>query len=286
MILTPGIREKRILLLERLAKKRRSASDRHCQDGSTSSLTSSDFCGYGQREEDGSSEDDSSDPNRTSRSAFNGPRLEELPLPSSARRPNSGPSSQHVLTTPSPMQPPQRHSTNNSGLQHSTRSGTSVSIASTSGSASSGAQPPPSVSQLPAPTHLFPIDGSGISKSLFTSSTNNLLDLVELLGFKLGETRKRASKPLLQLFLIRLYGDPSILLFDDKDGGRGWQTCTGADDLSLLPANRAMFEEAFPVLATLSASISPPTAPPAEEENLESPLALGSAEPLADPLVT
>ena len=114
-------------------------------------------------------------------------------------------------------------------------------------------------------------------------------NVTELLGFKLGETRKRASKPLLLLFLIRLYGDPSILLFDDKDGGRGWQTCTGADDLSLLPANRAMFEEAFPVLtvlATLSASISPPTAPPAEEEDLESPLALGSAEPLAGPLLT
>ena len=243
MILTPGIREKRILLLERLAKKRRSASDFHCQDGSTSSLTSSDFCGYGQREEDGSSEDDSSDPNRTSRSAFNGPRLEELPLPSSARRPNSGPSSQHVLTTPSPMQPPQRHSTNNSGLQHSTRSGTSVSIASTSGSASSGAQPPPSVSQLPASTHLFPIDGSGISKALADCSINNLFILVELLGFpSFDQTRKKPSKFRLQHFLSRLYGGSSVIFFDEA---KGWQPCPGADVSPPSSANAALFEEAF-----------------------------------------
>ena len=228
-----------------------------------------EFSSYGERVE----EDDSScGPNRV---PFKGPRLPELPLPSSGNR---GSSSQLALNTP-PMQPPR---TANSGPQHSTRSGTSVSVASTSGSASSVAQAPPSVTQLPASTHLFPIDGSGISKSLFTSSTNNLLDLVELLGFKLDETRKKPSKSHLQLFLIRLYGDPSIILFDDTNGGRGWQICTGAVDLSLYSTNSAMFEEAFPILATLAASISPAVAD--EEETLESPLAQGSAEPVADPL--
>ena len=245
--------------------------------GNTASMTSSDFCGYGQREEDDYSEDDSSHPNGTSRPAFNGPLLEELPLPSSLTRP----SSQHVLTTPSPMQPPQRRSTNNSGLQPSTRSGTSVSIASTSGSASSGAQALPA--QLPASLHLFPIDCSGISKSLFASSTNNLFDLVELLGFPSFETRKKPSKVHLQLFLIRLYGDPSIICFDDANGGKGWQFCTGADAFPLSSTNAAMFDEAFPTLATLAASISP--AATAEEGTLESPLGQGSVEPVADPSV-
>ena len=274
MNLTPGIREKRAELLERLARKRRQAIPSGDDNGLTYANTSpyqqeSDFSFFGEREEDGDS----------SRGRFNGPRLEELPLPSG----NRGSSSQFTLNTPSPMQPPR---TTNSGPLLSTRSGTSVSAASTSGSASSVAQAPPSVTQLPAPTRLFPIDGSGISKALATCSINNLFSLVELLGFpSFDQTRKKPSKFHLQHFLSRLFGGPSIVFFDES---KGWLLCAGADVSPPSSANAALFEEAFPILATLSASISPPpaplAAPPPEEEPLESPLAQGSAEPLAGPL--
>ena len=206
-----------------------------------------------------------------------GPRLEELSLPSGKRVS----SSQLALNTPSPMQLPR---TTNSGPLHSTRSGTSV--ASSLGSASSVAQAPPSVAHLPAPTHLFPIDGSGISKALATCSINNLFSLVELLGFpSFDQTRKKPIKFQLQHFFSRLFGGPSIIFFDDT---KGWLLCAGADVSPPSVANAALFEEAFPILATLSASISPPpaplAAPPPEEEPLEPPLAQGSAEPLAGPL--
>ena len=144
MSLTPGIREKRAELLERLARKRRQPIPSGDDNGLTYANTSpyqqeSDFSFFGEREEDG---DSSRGPSGVT---FNGPRLEELPLPSG----NRGSSSQFALNTPSPiMQPPR---TTNSGPLHSTRSGgTSVSAASTSGSASSVAQAPPSVTQLPA----------------------------------------------------------------------------------------------------------------------------------------
>ena len=79
MNLTPGIREKRLLLLERLAKKQRQPRPSDYHDGNTSSLTSSDFSSFGEREKD----DSSRDPNRVYRPAFHGPLLEELPCPRS-----------------------------------------------------------------------------------------------------------------------------------------------------------------------------------------------------------
>ena len=278
MSLTPGIREKREELLRIVSsRKRRQPIPSGDGNGLTYANTSpyqheSDFSSYGERvEEDDSSRGSNGVP-------FNGPRLEELPLPSG----RSGSSSQFALNTPSPiMQPPR---TTNSGPQHSTRSGTSVSLASTSGSASSVAQAPPSVTQPPASTYLFPIDGSGISKALADCSTNNLCSLVELLGFpSFDQARKKPSKFRLQHFLSRLYGGPSVIFFDEA---KGWQPCPGADVSPPSSANAALFEEAFPILATLSASISPPTAPPAAPpaEYAEPPLAQGSAEPPAGPL--
>ena len=282
MSLTPGIREKHAEFLRILSsRKRRQPIPSGNDNGLTFADTShyqqeSDFSAYGERVE----EDDSS--SGLDGAPFSGPLLEELPLPSSGKRVSS---SQFALNTPSPiMQPPR---TTNSGPLHSTRSGgTSVSAASTSGSASSVAQAPPPATQPPASTYLFPIDGSGISKALADCSTNNLCSLVELLGFpSFDQTRKKPSKFRLQHFFSRLYGGPSVIFFDEA---KGWLPCPGADVSPPSSANAALFEEAFPILATLSASISPPpaplAAPPPEEEPLEPPLAQGSAEPLAGPL--
>ena len=182
----------------------------------------------------------------------------------------------HGLVTPKVMPPPQGFGTSTSANSHQQRSTRSSGLASVSVDSSFSRSP----AQLPAATHLFPIDGSGISKPLFTCSTNNLYDLMALLGFELAE-EKKPSKARLLLFLIRLHGDPSSISFNDSLDGKGWQFSPGFDALPESAANSAFYDAAFPPPPASAAAGDTPAA--ASDSEPVSPLVEGTAEPTAVP---
>ena len=273
MNLTPGVREKHAEMLRRLNSRKRISDEGIAGQHDGSNYQQALHESYYNESDHSNFLGAASGPSASDAQA---PMLQSC---GRATRGACGSGSSQGLTTPNSMPPPQGYGThsNNSAPQHGTRSSASapfsVSEASPNSSVSPGAQAAPV--HLPPLTYLFPIDGSGISKSLFACSTNNLLDLVALLGFELGETRKKPSKTHLQLFLIRLHGDPSTIYFDDN---RGW-LLSGTDAFPDFPTNCANFNEAFPLSLPLA------VVPPAVASDADaSPFGEGTAEPTAAPL--